>query len=58
MPALNEKFIVDNKGKKSAVILPIEQYNNLMEDIHDLTKIAERKSDDTISLKELRKKLK
>lgn len=47
MARAQAKFIVDEKGEKSAVILPIEEYNELPEDIHDLAVIAERKKKNT-----------
>ncbi|MDZ7725306.1 MAG: hypothetical protein U5R06_21435 [candidate division KSB1 bacterium] len=34
---INPEFIVDKQGKKRAVILSIEEYEQLVEDIHDLT---------------------
>lgn len=58
MAQLHEKYIIDNNGEKSAVILPIDEYNELIEDMHDLTIIAERKNSKSISLKELKKNLK
>jgi hypothetical protein len=58
MIKLTEKYIIDGKGQKSAVILPIEEYNELLEDIHDLSVIAERKEDDTISFDEMKKRMK
>ena len=30
------KFIIDEKGNKVSVILSIKEYNELLEDIHDL----------------------
>ena len=57
MTTLHEKFIIDKNGEKNAVILPIEEYNELLEDIHDLSVIAERKSDDNISFDHLKKGL-
>jgi len=53
-----EKFIVDDKGRKSAVIVPIEKYEELLEDIHDLAIVAERRTEQTTSFAELKKKLK
>ena len=47
MARAQAKYIVDEKGKKSAVILPIEEYNELLEDIHDPAVIAERKKKNT-----------
>jgi PHD/YefM family antitoxin component YafN of YafNO toxin-antitoxin module len=55
---MNAQFVVDESGKKTAVILPVEEYEELLEDIHDLTVIAERKDEPTISLEELKKRLK
>ena len=55
---MNTQFIVDEAGKKTAVILPVEDYEELLEDIHDLTVIAERKNEPSISFDELKKRLK
>ena len=58
MTKIHEQFIVNEKGKKTAVILPYSEYEELLEDIHDLAIIAERKSERTISHDELKKRLK
>ncbi len=55
---MDTKFIVDESGVKKAVILPLEDYEELLEDIHDLAVIAERKDEPTISFEELKKRLK
>jgi len=55
---MDTQFIVDEAGKKTAVILPVQDYEELLEDIHDLAVIAERKDEPTISLEELKKRLK
>ncbi len=39
-------FVINEKGEKTAIILSIEEYNRLMEDLHDLTIFAERKDED------------
>jgi len=39
------------------VILPVKEYEALLEDIHDLAVIAERKGEPSISFDELKKKL-
>lgn len=54
---MDTKYIVDESGAKKAVILPLEEYEELLEDIHDLTAIAERKDEPTISFDELKMKL-
>jgi hypothetical protein len=53
---MNTQFIVDEAGKKTSVILPVEDYEELLEDIHDLTVIAERKNEPSISFDDLKKK--
>jgi len=54
----DKNYIVDDKGKKSAIIVPIEKYEELLEDIHDLAIVAERREEETVSFYELKKKLK
>jgi PHD/YefM family antitoxin component YafN of YafNO toxin-antitoxin module len=56
--AIQEQFIVDTKGKKTGVILSMKQYEKLMEDLHDLAVVAERRAEQPISLDEMRHRLK
>ena len=55
---LRAQYIVDKKGKKTAVVLPIDEYEELIEDIHDLAIIAERRDESTKSMKEVKRRLK
>jgi hypothetical protein len=55
---MDTQFIVDESGIKKAIILPMEDYEELLEDVHDLAVIAERKDEPSISLDELKKRLK
>jgi len=48
------KFIVDENGKKVSVILSIDEYNELLEDIHDLKVVIERHKEETLSFDELK----
>ena len=57
MAEFREPYVVDKKGQKPAVIIPIKEYEELLEDIHDLAIIAERRDEPTITFEELRKKL-
>lgn len=41
MPALQGYLVVDLKGRKAGVILPLTRYRKLMEDLPDLTVVAE-----------------
>jgi len=51
------EYVVGERGEKKAVILPIEDYEELMEDLHDLRIIAERKGEETVSLEDFKKRL-
>ncbi|MEO5913564.1 MAG: hypothetical protein ABIS50_04990 [Luteolibacter sp.] len=54
---MTTQFLTDEKGKKVAVVIPIADYEDLMEDVADLAAVAERRDDDRISLKELKQQL-
>jgi len=56
--AAQEQFVVDAKGRKKAVVLSMEKYEKLMEDLHDLAIVAERREEKPISLAELKRRLK
>ena len=46
---LAPQFVTDTVGKKTAVILPIEKYTELIEDLQDLAVIAERRDEPSLS---------
>jgi hypothetical protein len=52
-----EQFIVDAKGRKTGVVLPFNAYRRLMEDLHDLAVVAERRDEAPITLDEMRRRL-
>ncbi|HQA81574.1 MAG TPA: type II toxin-antitoxin system Phd/YefM family antitoxin [Methanoregulaceae archaeon] len=52
-----ERYVTDEKGQRVAVILPLEEYEKLQEDLHDLAVVAERRDEKSISLEELKKRL-
>jgi len=56
--AANEQYVVDSEGRKMAVLLSLEDYEKLMEDLHDLAVVAERREEEAISLQELKRRLK
>jgi len=49
----NPQYITDEKGHKTAVILSLDAYNELLEDLSDLAAVAERRDEPTIPLSEL-----
>jgi len=58
MKTLQERYVVDAKGNKIAVILSLKQYEQLIEDLHDLAIVAERREEKPISLEEMKRRLK
>lgn len=52
------QYVIDAKGKKTGVLLSLRHYQRLMEDLHDLAIVEERKSEKAISLEELKRRLK
>ena len=58
MKAPEKQFIVDEGGKTTAVVLPVAKYRKLLEDLHDLAVVAERREEESISLDAMRRRLK
>ena len=56
--SLNAKFLTAPDGKKTDVVLPLEEYDSLIEDLHDLAVIAERRDEPTAPLDEVKERLK
>ena len=54
---LRKQFVVDEKGKRTSIILPIEEYEELLEDLHDLAIVAKRRDEASISFDELKAQL-
>jgi len=52
------QYITNPDGEKTAVILPIEEFRELLEDIEDLAVIAERRDEPTVSHDKLLTELK
>jgi hypothetical protein len=52
------QYVTDEKGRKKSVILPVETYEEMLEDIQDLVAVAERRKEKTISFDEMKKRLK
>jgi PHD/YefM family antitoxin component YafN of YafNO toxin-antitoxin module len=51
------EYIVKN-GKRKAVILPIEEYEELLEDLHDLGVIASRRHEKMVPFEDVIRRLK
>ncbi len=44
-PDFHPQYVTDSDGRKTAVILPIEEYDELLEDLADLAVVAERRGE-------------
>ncbi len=51
-------YVTNEAGEKTAVLLPIREFQELMEDIEDLAAIAERRQEPTVSHEKLLAELK
>ena len=57
MPSTHEQYVVDAKGNKTGVILSLKRYQQLLEDLHDLAVVAERREERPLSLDEMKRRL-
>ena len=52
------QYLTDDRGERTAVLLPISAYEKLLEDLDDLAVIAERREEPTIPHEEFVAELK
>ena len=57
MVRAREQYIVDENGRRTAVVLPLGSYRKLLEDLHDLAVVAERRDEPRVTLEELKRRL-
>jgi len=57
-PKLNPEYVIDVNGNKKAVILSIEEYEELIEDLQDLAVVAERREEPVIPHADVMEELK
>lgn len=55
---LQAQYVTDDEGKKTAVILPIEEFEELLEDISDMAVLIERRDELAVPFDEIIAKLK
>lgn len=53
----DEQYVIDSQGRKKGVILSIERYERMTEDLHDLAIVAERRDEGTVSFEEMKRRL-
>ncbi|MBI2453844.1 hypothetical protein HYV58_01550 [Candidatus Peregrinibacteria bacterium] len=52
------QFLIDERGKKIAVIIKMMDYHEMIEDLHDFRLIEKRKKEKNISFERMKAKLK
>lgn len=52
------QYVTDEKGQKTAVLIDIDSYEDMIEDIESLALIADSKNQPKISISDVRKNLK
>ena len=50
MAEAKRSYVVDEDGNRTAVMLPIEEYEELLEDLQDLAVIAQRRDEPTVPI--------
>jgi hypothetical protein len=55
---LDVQYLTDTSGKKVSVVIPLERFEEILEDIDDLAAIAERREEPTVSHAEVLEELK
>ncbi|CAM3467671.1 hypothetical protein [Parendozoicomonas haliclonae] len=43
------QYITDDQGNRVSVVLPVDEYQELIEDLEDLATVAERREEETVS---------
>ena len=51
------QYLTDEDGRKIAVVVPVQDFEEFLEDISDLAAVAERRGEERISLAEVKRRL-
>jgi len=51
------EFLVDDEGRKKAVLIDLKKYGDVWEDFYDTLRVKERESEPRESLEEVKKKV-
>ena len=51
------QFVTDGEGRKVAVVLPVNEYEELLEDLQDLAVIAERRDEPRVAWEDMKRRL-
>lgn len=54
---MDTQFITNESGQRVAVVISVDDYEELMEDIADLAAVAERRDEARVTLQEVKQRL-
>lgn len=54
---MSTQFITDADGQRVSVVLPVAEYEELLEDVSDLAAVAERREEERVSLADVKQRL-
>jgi len=49
--------VTNRQGKRTGVVLSLKRYSRLMEDLHDLAVVAERRNEKPVTADDMKKRL-
>ena len=55
--SLRGRYVIDRKGKMTGVVISLKRYSRLMEDLHDLAVVAERRNEKPVTADDMKKRL-
>ena len=55
--SLRGRYVTDQKGKRTGVVISLKRYSRLMEDLHDLAVVAERRNEKSVTADDMMKRL-
>ena len=51
------RYVTNRQGKRTGVVLSLKRYSRLMDDLHDLAVVAERRNEKPVTADEMKKRL-
>lgn len=55
--SLRGRYVTNHQGKRTGVVLSLKRYSRLMEDLHDLAVVAERRDEKPVTADDMKKRL-
>ena len=55
--SLRGRYVTNRQGKRTGVVLSLKRYLRLMEDLHDLAVVAERRNEKPVTADGMKKRL-